>query len=537
LTKLGGIIGGAAIRPPAMPGMGVGTGMGVGSGAGPIPPLLSLPGAALDVTATLTSDRAGRFRLEGIARERLVYLDVQGQGMVLKTAHVVTRPGFKVTDRFLGPVFDLPLAPGKEIVGVVKEKGTGRPVAGAQVSVGGERVSATNPTRTDERGAFRIAGVLKRPLYRVHVSAPDHFHSMQTLKDTPGRDPVRADFEMERGLYVEGRLLDGATGKPVAGAVTYDVRADNSALKTFGLAPLAGRGTVQVGADGKFRVLTVPGPGYLAVLAEQDRFARMVPEGWDGNRLPTLSRQLSPHYYHATVAISPDEKKPASLRCDIRLDPGQSRSGKIIDPNGQPVTGVIAFGLKAVPAFSRLMQLRGPVSKPDFSLKDSAFTAIGLDPKQPRHLVFIHPQKKLGKVFLVRGDEKEPLVVKLEPLGAVSGRVLNEENKPAAGQTVTARPPGPVAEYRDYPLDLWHNDGRRDGRGEPRMIAWLPEAAQTDDKGRFRLDGLVPGLKYSLMVQGERRGPRPGPSYMVRPTTVEPGQTKDLGDLPRPKRP
>jgi RNA polymerase sigma factor (sigma-70 family) len=521
--------GGGAIRPPAMPGMAM---PGMGSSG---PPLLSLPPAVLDLPASLKTDKAGRFRLDGVGRERLVRMDVQAPGMVLQSAAVVTRPGFKKTTLFVGPSFDLPLAPGKEVVGVVKEKGTGKPIAGAQVSLGGERISATNPARTDEQGRFRIEGVRKRPLYAIHVTSRDHYHAMSRLKDTSGRDPIKVELEMERGLYVEGRLLDGGTGKPIAGTIRYNIRVDNPALKTLALSPTDGRGTATVGADGKFRLLVVPGPGYLTVLADEDRFARMVPERWDGAELPVVSGQLNPNYYHAMVAINPDAKKKASLNYDICLAPGVSKSGSLVDPDDKPVTGIIVFGLKAVPSFSRLRHMR-PVSDPKLQLKESTFTALGLDPKQPRHLVFIHPQKKLGKVLLVKGDEKGPLVVKLEPLGAISGRVLNDEGKAAPGRLIYPQPFGQVSYYKDFPIDLLHHRGRRDGRADPQQIAWLPQAVKTDDDGRFRIDGLIPGLKYSLLVRSDNLGPRARPSYYVNSVMVESGKTKEMGDLSRPPK-
>jgi hypothetical protein len=45
----------------------------------------------------------------------------------------------------------------------------------------------------------------------------------------------------------------------------------------------------------------------------------------------------------------------------------------------------------------------------------------------------------------------------------------------------------------------------------------------TDNDGRFRLKGLVPGLENELIVIG--------PVPRVMPVVVEPGKTKDLGDV------
>ena len=41
-------------------------------------------------------------------------------------------------------------------------------------------------------------------------------------------------------------------------------------------------------------------------------------------------------------------------------------------------------------------------------LSSASFTVGGLSAKRPRTLVFVHPEKKLGKVHKLRGDEKGP---------------------------------------------------------------------------------------------------------------------------------
>src|SRR5262249_2979516 len=60
--------------------------------------------------------------------------------------------------------------------------------------------------------------------------------------------------------------------------------------------------------------------------------------------------------------------------------------------------------------------------------------------------------------------------------------------------------------------------------------AWdglLKVEATTDKDGKFRLEGLVPGLKYSL-VEGDRRHAFGG---KADETAGEPGKTTDAGDL------
>src|SRR5262249_49462613 len=158
--------------------------------------------------------------------------------------------------------------------------------------------------------------------------------------------PIKVEVELHRGIVIEGRLLDKASGKPVAGIVEYAVKPDNPAAKEFTFVRFLGS-RPRVGPDGKFKILAVSGPGYLAARADENRFARAVPEGWTGSFIPAVPRELHPNYYHATVAIDPDEKKPASLKIDVQLDRGLSKSGSIY-ADGKPLSGVIVFGLTAI---------------------------------------------------------------------------------------------------------------------------------------------------------------------------------------------
>jgi hypothetical protein len=51
----------------------------------------------------------------------------------------------------------------------------------------------------------------------------------------------------------------------------------------------------------------------------------------------------------------------------------------------------------------------------------------------------------------------------------------------------------------------------------------------TDKEGRFRVEGLVPGLKYSFFQFGKKTMRQ---AYGFHPGTLaEPGKHKDLGDI------
>ena len=56
---------------------------------------------------------------------------------------------------------------------------------------------------------------------------------------------------------------------------------------------------------------------------------------------------------------------------------------------------------------------------------------------------------------------------------------------------------------------------------------------RTDDEGKFRLEGLVPGGEYYLMASKylPQVGDFIGVGYLTGPVTIRSGETKDLGDV------
>src|SRR5262249_17805600 len=132
-------------------------------------------------------------------------------------------------------------------------------------------------------------------------------------------------------------------------------------------------------------------------------------------------------------------------------------------------------------------------------LKSEAFTVYGLGPTDEREVLFVHAEKQLAGVVRVRGDAKEPLRIKLEPWGTVTGRLVGPDGKPRPGLLLTV-------------------EDRR----------FLPGASlQTDKEGRFRLAGLAPGVKYTLQLV---QNGQPTASVFDG-LALKAAETRDLGDV------
>jgi RNA polymerase sigma factor (sigma-70 family) len=474
-------------------------------------PMIGLRPREAGVATSVTTGKDGSFRLAGFGRERVVHLRTRGPTIADGHADVVTRAGpLAGVPVYLHPAkFDFVAAPDKPIVGTVRDRRTGKPLAGIKVGLGG------SPASTDAKGQYRLNGLGKRPQYFVLAEGAPYLPSAKTeVKDTPGFDPITVDFEMERGVTVRGRLTDQATGKPVRGTISYAAWSHNPNLKDFSqlmqFFPHA-----QTGPDGTFAIAAVPGPGLLLAWAyDRDHYSRAEVKDWDGFVTKTVPVGAGEGYCHAVVPINPSEDQPDSTARDIALEPGRKRAGTVVGPDGKPLAGAHVVGLTPLPSSS---------PSPSRGLETAAFTALGLSPRRARAVVFFHPEKKLGKVEFVRGDDAGPLTVRLEPLGSLAGRVLDAEGRPWAGAKVRAELVAQITGHEGLAALVVTTFGR----------PLLTVEQTTDREGKFRLGGLLPGLpNYVLSVTDpEQEGEQRVSYYSAYPLAVESGKTKDQGDL------
>jgi protocatechuate 3,4-dioxygenase beta subunit len=488
----------------------------------PFPEMKTMAAAALDHPDTVTTGKDGRFHFTGFGRDRALLVQVKGPNIETTTFHVLTHteplPGMARDNHgTYAARFDLLALPSKPIVGTVREKGTGKPLAGITV---GSVMYGHNLTKTDAQGHYRIEGAGKHKAYAVAAGGSPYFNATRMeIPDTPGVEPLTVDFDLERGVAVKGHLTDKVTGKPVRGRVGWIALPDNVNLKNFTGSPgpqiiVADEG--QTKADGSFTVVAIPGAGLLTVTAD------------DENRYPAAravgvktASGIILQGYHALIRVDPAENDLKSQVCDIVLEPGRSLAGLVTDSDGRPLTGAYTAGLAPVTQL-----FRGVGEK----MATASFTVGGLQPGQQRALFFIHPEKKLAKVAKIHGDERAPLTIRLEPLGTLTGRVLDAGGRPWAGLKVAVRydigeletARLAAKDYDDLPWGLlydypaWHKVINREGK--------------TDADGRFRIEGMVPGLKYDLAAStGDGEG---APSvYSQGRLSVESGKTTDLGEL------
>jgi hypothetical protein len=327
---------------------------------------------------------------------------------------------------------------------------------------------------------------------------------MHNVGDSPGLDPVTADIALKRGVWIMGKVIDKATGKAVRAQVQYAVFEDNPHRQK---SPALASESAETDPDGRFRLVGLPGRGLLATRASGEGYCMAVGadkiKGLDEEgHFRTFPYLLYARNFHTLVEVNPAEKADA-LAVEVVLDPGQTLSGSVLGPDGKPLTGVLVSGLTSNDSWQ---------PQP---LKTAEFKLTGLEQGQPRLLQFAHPEKSLAGFLVVKGNEKGPLRVKLGPAGTLTGRLVLPEGKPVKNVEIFA---------------LMAPSTARPGSAKPDLETgsfYTPRIYPAKD-GKFRIDGLAPGLKYTLGILSGR--------YLLENSaaknlTFKAGEKKDLGDV------
>jgi hypothetical protein len=309
-------------------------------------------------------------------------------------------------------------------------------------------------------------------------------------------------------VWITGRVLDKVTREPVLAHVRYGAFEDNphhTDLRRGGHLVPQNRAD-----DGTFRLVGVPGRGLLAADAVRDVWTDRAEEyllGFGADRIKGLGPNGSFRTYpfpfnvrqfhtFAEVDIADGAKQ---VTCDLLLDPGRQLKVQVLGRDGKPLTGVLAQGVDPV---------RGALPLPTGEV-----TVRGVGPGRPRLLQFHDARKNLAGSLVIRGDEKEPLTVKLVPAAVVTGRVVTQDGEPM--------PEGYITTTRG---------SSRPGTSGGLDRGTLEHSIRLDKDGKFRVTGLAPGLKYRFLL---RKG-----AYVhslggaaAGDLTFKPGETRDLGDV------
>ncbi|WP_406698202.1 sigma-70 family RNA polymerase sigma factor [Singulisphaera sp. Ch08] len=471
-----------------------------------------------------STGRDGRFRIDAMPRDRIAVASIAGPGIETTEVYILTRdvPTIRTKDPqlvdgraiiYYGARFDHAAAPARPIVGTIRDQDTGAPIPGVHITgmpiLSGSLIPTHDVEATsDAQGRYQIQGLSLSRGIRLFTEAPIGQPYVNCTFDSPAVEPKPGpftfDLALKRGILVRGRLTDKATGRPLEGKVIYHAFRDNAYLGEF---PNSQQNT-QVnrvpisGSDGRFTIAALPGRGLIAARANEERYLH----GLGIDSIKGFDRALRafntyPYYFipsdqHVIAEINSAPGKDV-VDLNLEADPGRTVTGTMVDPDGQPLLFGNGVEVRTLDVFQNPQQTPG----------NPTFVVTGL-PSGRYRLDFIHRGRKLAGSLALRGDETDPLTAQLQPWGTVIGRVVDEEGKPRTDVEIfstTRERPDPEA-------------------GD------LVEKPTVDGEGRFRIEGLVPGVKYDALGSAPKKATGP----ILKSVQVEPGEVKDLGDVVLP---
>jgi RNA polymerase sigma factor (sigma-70 family) len=375
------------------------------------------------------ADAQGRYRLRLPPREYVLKARAPGYAAA-ETTVALTRPLRR----------DLRLLPAARLTGQVVDRASGQPVADAVVRLAASHFGPGSPqrVRSDAAGQFAFDAI-----------EPGSYQLMASHDRLVARGPGRSFDALES---VEGIVLALEPGLSVGGRIT-DPRGQGLSgvelrVVSFDLNEGAPVASARTGADGSYRVDGLLAGGYRLMV--------------DGDALG-FAREERP------LDLTPGPPR----KLDLQLKSAPRLTGRVLGVDGQPARGVLVQ--PDVDEQARLIAM-APVLTDD----DGGF-AIAASGTDRLRLVAWAPGQGIARLTVEPAGpaRRQPVQLRLEAGGAITGRVRFTDGAPAAGVSVSAT-------YQAGPAVVYDSD-------------------TTDSAGRFAIGSLGPG-RYAVQAQ-RKAGP------------------------------
>jgi len=349
----------------------------------------------------------------------------------------------------------LKLKPAARLSGVVVDA-AGRPVAGADLSLGDMGFSRNGFAWSRSDGRFQISGLPFRASGEIsaHRSgfAPA---SVPTQTPAPGQPSPPLRIVLGQGLTLSGRTVD-ERGQPVAGA---------EVILGGGMDLMLEQGRATSDDSGRFELRRLS-PGTFQLVVTHPGFATL-----------HMSR------------IEAGADRPVLDLGEIVLRTGAVIEGRVTDDHGRPIEGAEVVAASALPAFLLDPATGEPVTSAPRARTGpgGTFRLTDLEPGKRTDLIVEHPGYVQARVPGVEVPTAEPLRIELKVSRGLAGRVIGPEGEPVADASLT-----------------WVQETRTEG-GSSLQANPL---GTTDGDGRFRAAGLTPGpidLEVSALGYETRR--------------------------------
>ncbi len=357
------------------------------------------------------------------------------------------------------------LNPGRVIAGSVVDAGTGagvRDVVLRARAVAGS-ANATWTARTDANGAFRLTGVAEG-LHNISIVEGPGLGIGVNARG--GEQDVK--LAVEPRCRVEGVVMDGATGQPVTSFSVSLTQATGPVQVMDGARQREqhprGAFSTSIGSPGRYRVL-VEAPGFAI----------------------GVSRAIELEVGRAVTGVV------------IELERGVAVQGRVVTPSGDPIASARLFAVQELelapnrPGSTSLVKktrvnARRSVAR---TFTDGSYVLPNLGRGRFHLQVGCPPlfvKTRTDSFELGGGEQMVALTdVVLQEGASVTGVVFDPRGSPDYNAFVTAVP--------------------RSGRPSSRDVA----SGGTDARGRYRIDGLVPGT-YTLRVTRPQRSTATAPA-------------------------
>ena len=461
------------------------------------------------------TDRDGRFRLTGVGHDRRVTLTIHGESIERSYAMIFTARDPAYTplvlpvdesdnsrSKLLGPRFDLSVGPGRLIEGVIRDAETGRPVAGASI-----RSWESGSSLSDVQGRFLLTGLPLNTEHRieVEVEGTSYIKAVKVMGNPKGLEPITVVINLRRGLTLDGKVTNRATGRPVRAVVQYYPFRDNPHLEKYPDASffdnaLHDESEFRTDENGHFRAFVLPGGGILAVRAPDLTYLTAEPlvPGVAANVLWIDDFANEMGSYQALVPIDRSDGE-RSVLADIKLVPGSPQRVQVVGPDGRPIAG------------TRVYRVLGHTGAGE-AVPGTDFTFVHRNPGKAETVVVFRQDQGLGSFVDIKGNEPDPIRVQLQPTGTILGRLVDEDGGP--------RPNIPLSVGFEFKT-----------RGRRTYMEVLTKRMTTDPDGRFRITSLIPRIPFLVEVHKKNAPSDDAEGYLKGDATVKPGEVKDWGDV------
>ena len=421
---------------------------------------VGIPLETLGVKPVVSNDD-GRFVVRGVGRERLVEISVAGNGVQQQQFFVATRDMPPVANgsfdsskmEFVyGANCTLIVAQGITITGTVRDRDTKQPLTGvtvrdSQLNNAGGHSMANFTATTDIDGRYRITGFPRTGHNRlIAVPTDEQPYFMRDIRvepsDKPGSAATTLDFELQRGIWITGKVTDKQSGKPVQADLYYfpfldnkfaqrlpEVRGNNSRLDSSMM-----QHRFRSKLDGRYRIVGLPGHAIVGVNNAMGPYltgvgAHAIQGMNEQGAFATFRNPIQASDSLQMLAeINPSEGEDSvHVIVNFALERGERRVLELVDSDGIPLLDAHVSGHFPTANYRPVRQ-----SLPSVDV-------VCLKPTEKRKVLIQHLEKKLASVVYVSVDQNEnPTIVKLEKAASIRGRLVDANDDPMEGVTVVA---------------------------------------------------------------------------------------------------